>query len=84
MTGGTGTQKLAAITSMVVGALSGLVTGAALGSWSGEPLGGCCFGGFGFSLGLLAGCVAAAVFARVVRPREPGGPEADYDDEPAG
>ena len=76
------TQRLAVLTSMAVGALSGTVTGAFLGYRVDWLIGWCCFGGLGFSGGLLAGCVAAALFARLLRPREPGGPEADYDDGP--
>ena len=75
-------QRFAVITSMIVGALLGPVAGMVLGHQAGGEVGCCCFGGFGLSGGLMAGCIAATLFAWLLKPSEPGGPEADYDDGP--
>jgi hypothetical protein len=72
----------AVLTSMATGAALGLIAGAAVGSRSGGFTGAVCFAGFGFSLGLLIGCVAATLFAVLLKPPPAGGPEADYDDGP--
>ena len=80
MTDGSGKQRAAVLLSMLVGAVSGTFAGVLLGYRAEGVFGGCCFAGFGFSGGLTAGCVAAAVFAKVLRPADPGGPEVDYDD----
>jgi hypothetical protein len=82
MAGESGTQGVAVITSPVAGALLGLATGVTLAYRVGGAIGECGFVGFGFAGGLLAGCAAASLFAWLLKPGDPGGPEADYD-EPA-